>query len=66
MPNKDGTGPKGKGAMTGSGSGKCIIPLNTKQEELTVLNNQKKVLRAHLQQIETKIATLEKPNQTKD
>ncbi len=28
MPNKDGTGPMGQGAMTGRGNGYCVVPLN--------------------------------------
>jgi len=65
MPKKDGTGPMGKGKMTGFGSGKCIIPLNTTKEEITFLNNQKKVLGVHLMQIETRIAKLEGVNKIK-
>jgi hypothetical protein len=59
MPVKDGTGPDGKGPMTGHGSGKCIIPLNTSKEELTFLKNQEKVLREQLGQIENRIEVLE-------
>ena len=51
MPKFDGTGPTGKGPMTGRGSGKCIIPLNTTEEELNYLKNQEKVLREQLGQI---------------
>ncbi|MFA5272167.1 MAG: DUF5320 domain-containing protein [Candidatus Omnitrophota bacterium] len=28
MPNKDGTGPMGQGAMTGGGRGYCVVNLN--------------------------------------
>ena len=66
MPKKDGTGPKGTGPMTGFGSGKCIVPLDTTKEELTFLKNQKKVFSKHLEQIETRIAMLEELNQKKN
>jgi hypothetical protein len=59
MPACDGTGPKGKGPLTGLGSGKCAIPLNTKKEELAYLKNQEEVLGKHLKQIETRVAILE-------
>ncbi len=62
MPIKDGTGPSGKGPMTGHGSGKCIIPLNTKKEEMTFLKNQEKVLKEQLGQIESRIAVLKAPS----
>lgn len=55
MPEKDGTGPRGKGPMTGRGSGYCVIPLNTTQEERNYLKNQEKVLREQLQQIEIRL-----------
>jgi hypothetical protein len=59
MPKKDGAGPKGKGPMTGFGSGKCIIPRNTEEEEMTFLKNQETVLRKHLGTIEARIVMLE-------
>jgi hypothetical protein len=58
MPRKNGTGPAGAGPMTGRGNGKCIIPLNTKKEEMAFLKNQENVLRKSLEQIETRIAAL--------
>jgi hypothetical protein len=63
MPLKDGTGPGGKGPMTGLSGGRCIIPLNTTKEELTYLENQEKVLREQLAQIEIRIAVLKAHNQ---
>ena len=33
MPKFDGTGPNGKGSVTGRGSGYCVIPLNTTERE---------------------------------
>ncbi len=59
MPGKDGTGPRGKGPLTGRGSGYCIIPLNTTEEELAYLKNQEKVLREQLQHIKTRVRKLE-------
>jgi hypothetical protein len=59
MPNKDGTGPKGKGPITGRGSGRCAIPLNTTEEELNFLKNQEQVLREQLQTVETRVRVLE-------
>jgi hypothetical protein len=52
MPNKDETGPKGQGPMTGKGGGQCIIPLNTPDEEMKYLKTRKKVLKEELQQVE--------------
>jgi hypothetical protein len=62
MPNKDGMGPTGKGPLTGRGSGYCVIPLNTTEEELSFLKNQKRVLREQLQNIETRITVLQAHN----
>ena len=59
MPKKDGTGPQGKGPITGFGSGKCIIQLNTTGEEMSYLKNQEEVLRKRLGTIKARIARLE-------
>jgi hypothetical protein len=59
MPNKDGTGPIGKGPLTGRGSGHCILPLNTTEEELSFLKNQKKVLREQLRHVEAQVRALD-------
>ena len=58
MPKKDGSGPEGKGPMTGRGGGKCIISLNTKEEELDYLKNQKRVLKNELQMVEKEFGEL--------
>ncbi len=58
MPNYNGTGPLGRGPLTGYGSGKCVIPLNTKKKEMDFLNNQEKVLKEHLEKIENRIEVL--------
>jgi hypothetical protein len=52
MPNKDETGPEGQGPMTGKGGGRCIIPLNTPDDEMNYLKNRKKVIKEELQKIE--------------
>jgi hypothetical protein len=56
MPKKDGTGPTGKGPMTGRGSGYCIIPLDSTQEELNYLKNREKALNEELQNIEHRLS----------
>ncbi len=56
MPNKDGTGPTGKGPMTGRGNGYCIIPINNTQEELNFLKNREKALKEELQNIENRLS----------
>ena len=55
MPNYDGTGPYGKGPMTGFGRGYCVIPLLSSEQELNLLRNQAHVLREQLKQIRTRI-----------
>jgi len=55
MPKLDGTGPNGKGPMTGHGSGYCVIPLDTTEQELEFLNNQTQALERQLKHIKTRI-----------
>ena len=55
MPNYDGTGPYGKGPMTGFGRGYCVIPITSSEQELNLLKNQAHVLREQLKQIRTRI-----------
>ena len=55
MPNYDGTGPDGKGPMTGFGRGYCVIPISSSEQELNLLKNQAHVLREQLKQIRTRI-----------
>lgn len=59
MPNYDGTGPDGKGPMTGCGRGYCVIPLSSQKQELDFLTNQARVLQAKLKQIKTRIKRTE-------
>ena len=61
MPKLDGTGPNGKGPISGRGSGYCIIPLNTTEQELEFLKNQERVLRRQLKHIGTRIKSLNAP-----
>jgi len=60
MPGFDGTGPCGKGPMTGGGMGYCVIPLNTPEQEIAYLKNRAYVLKIQLKQIKTRIKELEK------
>jgi hypothetical protein len=55
MPNRDGTGPDGKGPMTGYGRGHCVIPINTPEKEIGFLQNQARALQEQLKQIRTRI-----------
>ena len=55
MPNYDGTGPDGKGPMTGFGRGYCVVPITSSEQELELLRNQEIVLQAQLNQIRTRI-----------
>ncbi|MBN1160493.1 MAG: DUF5320 domain-containing protein [Dehalococcoidales bacterium] len=55
MPNYDGTGPDGKGPMTGLGRGYCIIPVSSSKHELNLLKNQERLLQAQLKQIKSRI-----------
>jgi len=55
MPNFDGTGPNGKGPMTGCGRGYCVIPISSSERELDFWTNQAQVLQAQLKQIRTRI-----------
>ncbi|MBN1367380.1 MAG: DUF5320 domain-containing protein [Dehalococcoidales bacterium] len=55
MPNLDGTGPDGKGPMTGCGRGKCIIPISNSEQELDFLTNQAQVLEKQLKTIKSRI-----------
>jgi hypothetical protein len=59
MPNHDGTGPDGKGPMTGRGMGNCILPLTTSKQELDFLKNQAQMLQAQLKKTRTRIKALE-------
>jgi hypothetical protein len=59
MPNFDGTGPRGKGPMTGCGRGYCVLPISA-PEELVYLKSQARVLAAQLKQIKARIQELER------
>ena len=59
MPKFDGTGPNGKGPMTGQGGGFCVIPVNTAGEELEFLKNQKQALKKRLKHIGARIRRIE-------
>ena len=55
MPNFDGTGPQGKGPMTGCGRGYCVMPLTNKEQEYDFLKNQERALQMQLKQIKARI-----------
>ena len=55
MPNYDGTGPSGKGPMTGCGRGYCVIPINIPEQELGFLKNQAQALQSQLKTIRARI-----------
>ena len=59
MPNLDGTGPYGKGPMTGCGRGYSVLPISTPEQELGLLRNQAQALQAQLKQIRTRIKGVE-------
>ena len=58
MPNLDGTGPRGKGPMTGCGRGYCVLPISTPEEELVFLKSQAQALQAQLKTIRARIKGL--------
>jgi len=58
MPKLNGSGPVGKGPMTGKGRGRCIIPLNTEKEELNYLKNREEGLKRELKKTEVRIKKL--------
>ena len=58
MPNFDGTGPGGKGPMTGCGRGYCILPITIPKQELDFLKNQEQALEGQLKQIKARIKGL--------
>ncbi|MBN1375355.1 MAG: DUF5320 domain-containing protein [Dehalococcoidia bacterium] len=59
MPGFDGTGPAGKGPMTGCGMGYCAIPLNTPRQEKNFLLYRSKILINQIEQLEKRIKELE-------
>jgi len=62
MPDFDGTGPQGKGPLTGCGRGYCVIPLSSEQE-IDFLRQRSQMIREQLKElknIEARIKELEK------
>ncbi len=59
MPGFDGTGPNGRGSMTGGCRGYCVVPLNTPEQELGSLKSQAQALREQMEQIEASISRIE-------
>jgi hypothetical protein len=66
MPKHDGTGPSGNGPMTGRGSGNCIIPLNTAEQELEFLKNREMALRTQLKQVDNRKRLIEQKEDKKE
>ena len=62
MPNYDGTGPDGKGPMTGFGRGYCVLPISNSERELEFLKRQAEALKNELNQLETEIGKLSAEN----
>ncbi|MFC1905208.1 DUF5320 domain-containing protein [Chloroflexota bacterium] len=59
MPGFYGTGPCGKGPITGGGMGYCIVPLDTPEQEACYLKNRVHVLDIQLRRIKARINELE-------
>jgi Family of unknown function (DUF5320) len=55
MPKRNGTGPYGHGPLTGRGDGRCILPLNTGDEEIVFLKNREQVIEKQAQNIRDRI-----------
>ena len=66
MPKLDGTGPNRKGPMTGRGSGYCVIPLNTTEQEIGFLRNQEQVLKQQLKHAEAQIRHIKSKTDLKE
>ncbi len=60
MPGLDGTGPMGKGPMTGGGEGYCIIALGNNEQEIADLKNRAGLIQKQLKSIKSRIKELEK------
>jgi hypothetical protein len=53
MPGFDGTGPRGKGPMTGGGRGYCVVPLNQPQaQDIDSLSIQIQEIKNRLKEVE--------------
>ncbi len=66
MPKLDGSGPSGKGPMTGRGSGYCVIPLNTTEQELEFLKNQEQALNRQLKHVGNRIRRIKSQSAQKE
>lgn len=66
MPKLDGTGPDGKGSMTGRGGGYCIIPLNTTEQELQFLRNQEHALKKQLKCVGNRLRRIQAKDAEKE
>jgi hypothetical protein len=66
MPKFNGTGPAGKGPLTGHGSGYCAMPISLPGQELELLKNQEKALKKQLRHITTRIKRIENKSGQKE
>jgi hypothetical protein len=60
MPNRDGTGPEGKGPMTGRGMGNCVIRITSSKQELDLLVNQVQLLQVQLEKTRARIKAIKR------
>jgi len=60
MPGLDGTGPKGRGPMTGAGEGYCIVVLGDRKKEIANLKDRARTMQKQLKKINIRIKELEK------
>ena len=66
MPSYDGSGPDGKGPMTGFGRGYCVIPITSSEQEIDLLKNQEYVLQAQLKHIRNRIKRVKTQKEVHD
>jgi mevalonate kinase len=66
MPELNGTGPEGKGPMTGSGRGNCVVLFETTAAEMKFLKTREQSLQAQLKQIKTRIKNIKNQKAQKE
>jgi hypothetical protein len=65
MPNRDGTGPEGKGPLTGRGMGDCVIQITSSRQELDFLVNQVQLLQAQIEKSRAKIKAIKRKDKVR-
>jgi len=58
MPRFDGTGPRGRGPMTGRGNGYCAVRVTSPEKEIDYLRRQAVALRTQLDSIRIRLEEL--------